>query len=178
MVLHLLSHHEDFGTALTNYLNRIGVLILNAIWPFISYHCLEFNNMGKFHRGDSHEFIRFEELFTTTARWSNPQSSIKELHDILTSAMQLAILMRSDHTVMYIDGGGWNLPYDKTHMENVAQHTSRFKKADLSEKVWYSDTKNAFAWLVVAPLLKRAGQADGTGYDEFRILSRTKVALK
>lgn len=134
--------------------------------------------MGKFHREGTREFIRFEELFTSTARWSKPQRSITGLHDILTSAMQLAILMRTDNTVIYIDHGGWNLPYDKTHMENVAQHTNRFKKADVTDKVWYSDTKDAFAWLVVAPMLKRAGQADGKGYNESRILSRSKVALK
>ena len=177
MVLHLLSHNEGFGTALTNYLDRIGVLILNAIWPFFSYHGLEFNRMGKFHRDDNHEFIKTEELFLGTPRLK-PKESAKELHEILTSAMQLAILMRTDNTVMYIDKGGWNLPYDGTHMENVARHTNRFKRAGVSDKAWYSETVDAFAWLVVAPMLKRAGRADGTGYDESSIMSKSIVALK
>ena len=70
--------------------------------------------------------------------------------------------MRSDNTVTYLDdGGGFNLPFDKGVMQNIAAPGRNpapefFHLLDKRERDRYATTEGTFVWLVVAPCVKRA----------------------
>lgn len=176
MMLHLM-REQDLGTAVVNYLNRVGVLILNAIYPFITLDCINHDKIGVDEADAGTPLLRFEEILKDT-RHAREKESQGKLQIILTQAMNLALLMRSDNTVAFLDGGGWNGPWNGELMQNVAPVTSVYKQAGKDEQMRYDDTTHTFAWLVVAPCLKRTGVLDGTGYNQYRVLSKTRVALR
>jgi len=179
MILHLMGQHDQLGTVMINYLNRVGVLILNAIHPFITIDCIQYNRIGP--GKDEPELLRFEQIFRDDTPHAQRLCSKERLHKILTGAWTLAMLMRSDNTVTYLDGGGFNLPFDDHVMQNIAAQRSApaLKYFRLSpEKNRYETTNGTFAWLVVAPCLKRAGRQNGTGYSESRVISKSRMALR
>lgn len=177
MLLHLIQQHEGVGQALGNYVERVGVLILNAIWPFFTFDILNEQLVGGVAEADyiGCMDMRIEDLLND--KWPKKNTN-EELHKILTTAMQLALSMRADNSVCYIDKGGWNLRYDPIMMENALCLTDRYKKMTAEDKLHHQPGKDGIAWLVVAPMIKRTGQPDGTGYSEARIISKTKVSLK
>ena len=180
MVLHLMGQHDQLGTVMINYLNRVGVLILNAIHPFITIDCIRHSKIGPGKDGEP-ELLRFEQMFRDDTPHEQRLRSRERLHKILTGAWTLALLMRSDNTVTYLDGGGFNLPFDDRVMQNIAAQrpAPALKYFRLSpEKDHYEATNGTFAWLVVAPCLKRAGRQDGTGYEESRVISKSRMALR
>ncbi|RPB19344.1 hypothetical protein L211DRAFT_853263 [Terfezia boudieri ATCC MYA-4762] len=180
MILHLMTQHDQLGTAMTNYMNRVGVLILNAIHPFITVDCIHHEKLGR-EKDDGTELLRFEELFRDDTPHAQRLGSKTKLHKILTGAWTLALLMRSDNTVTYLDGGGFNLPFDDRVMENIGAMSQNpaLKFFRLSkDKERYATTKETFAWLVVAPCLKRAGKQDGTGYEESRVIAKSRMVLR
>ena len=180
MMLHLMGQHDQLGTVMINYLNRVGVLILNAIHPFITLDCIHSDRIGP-ERGRSAELLRFEQIFRDDTPHAQRLQSKKKLHQILTGAWTLALLMRSDNTVTYLDGGGFNLPYDESVMQNIGAQSQNpaLKFFRLStRKGRYAMTNGTYAWLVVAPCLKRAGRQDGTGYGESRVISKSRMALR
>ncbi|KAF8428393.1 hypothetical protein BGX38DRAFT_1278514 [Terfezia claveryi] len=180
IVLHLMTQQDQLGTVMTNYLNRVGVLILNAIHPFITVDCIHHEKLGR-EQDDGTELLRFEELFRDDTPHAQRLGSKAKLHKILTGAWTLALLMRSDNTVTYLDGGGFNLPFDERVMQNIGatRQNPALKFFRLSKnKERYATTKETFAWLVVAPCLKRAGKQDGTGYEESRVIAKSRMVLR
>lgn len=180
LMLHLMGQHDQLGTVMINYLNRIGVVILNAIHPFITVDCIHNDKLGP-ERDDTAELRKFEDIFRNDTPYAKELESKKKLHKILTGAWTLALLMRSDNTVTYLDGGGFNLPFDDSVMQNIGAHSQdpalKFFRMS-KEKQRYVTTKGTFAWLVVAPCLKRAGTQDGTAYEESRVISKSRMALR
>lgn len=175
-----MGQHDQLGTVMINYLNRVGVLILNAIHPFITVDCIHHDKIGP-DRDEGAELLRFEQMFRDDTPHAQRLLSKQKLHKILTGAWALALIMRSDNTVTYLDGGGFNLPFDEDVMQNIAdlRPAPALKFFRLSkDKARYAATNGAFAWLVVAPCLKRTGTETGTGYGESRIISKSRMALR
>ena len=87
MVLHLMGQHDQLGTVMTNYLNRVGVLILNAIHPFITVDCFHHRKIGPEPEEDeAAELLRFESIFRDDTPHAQCLKSKEKLHRILTGA--------------------------------------------------------------------------------------------
>ncbi|KAF8473288.1 hypothetical protein BDZ91DRAFT_790070 [Kalaharituber pfeilii] len=180
MLLHLTQQQGGFQRVFANYLDRVGVLIVNAIYPYFTRNVLNTRLLGFLEKGQFNSApqgdVKVEDLFTG----AKPQlQTLQRFSQIITIAGALAIMMRSDHTITYLDKGGWNLGYNPELMENAVRHTRPYRDGTVAQRRDLAQAEDrSFVWLVVAPALRRTGNENGGGYNESRILSRSAVAVR
>ncbi|KAI5806835.1 hypothetical protein DFH27DRAFT_359508 [Peziza echinospora] len=197
MVNHLIMQHRGFGPYLTEYLDRIGVLILNSIAVFLDDNSLIQNGLaGNFHNPITKEKYSLQDLlgvaqvrdrndFSPDGRPAEAQQKPEErlyyeIHDLVYAAAGLSLMMRSDYSLCYMDMGGLNLRWDRAMMEHSGTFFNQTSPMDTwlarsieSQRKNPRRALNAFAFLVVAPAMKRTGSEGGKGYTEVRLLKKT-----
>ena len=167
MVRHLTTHSEGFCNALPKYMDQVGVLIINAIYPLLTTDIVAEEKLGFEKKETTVETLLNLDDFDTPALFQK----------ILTKSAALALLMRTDHTITYLDPGGFDLPWCQQMMKNADEYRNKYVNMVRREHLAANLVNNTKVNIVMAPCLKRAGDERGEDYQVARVVARSVMML-